>query len=76
MSELRIAIANGPKCPACGCDGFDDWWHDKSCRDGFGIVQIYADLTCHDCGAQFEVEKYYGGETHCTIMPETGANHG
>lgn len=74
MSERLIAIANGPKCPKCGCDGFDDWWRDKSCRSGGSlIVDIYADLTCHDCGATFEVTRYHGGETHSMIPPATRA---
>lgn len=66
--ELQITIANGPKCPACGCDSFDDWWHDKSCRSGHSLlVDIYADLKCHGCGSKFEVTRYHGGETHSTI---------
>lgn len=73
---MKIAIGNGPVCPECGCDGFDDWWHDKSCRSGGSlVVDIYADLTCHGCGAKFEVTRYHGGETHSTISetePERG----
>lgn len=70
MSELQITIANGPKCPKCGNDGFDDWHLDKSCRSGMGsmVVDIYADLKCDECGAEFEVTRYVGGETHSAIL--------
>lgn len=65
---LMVAIANGPKCPRCGNDGFDDWHHDKSCRSGMGVVvDIYADLECDACGLEFEVTRYVGGETHSTV---------
>jgi len=68
MSELVLAIANGPQCPNCGNDEFDDWWHDKSCRSGGGVVvDIYAKLKCDECGSVFEVARYVGGETHCTL---------
>jgi len=67
MAELKIAIANGPQCPFCGCDGFDDWWHTDTIRSGHSfIVELYADLTCHDCGEEFQITRYWGGETHST----------
>lgn len=68
MSDLQISIARGPQCPACGCDGFDDWWHDKSCRAAGGpVVDLYADLKCHECGSGFEVTRYHDGETHSVM---------
>jgi hypothetical protein len=67
MRELQITIAHGPQCPACGCDGFDDWWHDQSCRSGGAVVEIYANLKCHGCGEDFEVTRYHDGETHSVI---------
>lgn len=71
MRELQITIAKGPRCPACGCDGFDDWRHDKSCRSGGGVVvDIYAELKCHECGADFEVTHFHDGETHSVIRGE------
>lgn len=74
MSKRLIEIAPGPKCPKCGNDGFDDWWHDKTCRSGGSVVvDLYADLGCHECGAVFEVTKYVDGETHSTIPPIPGA---
>lgn len=67
MSELIIAIAKGPECPACGNDGFDDWWHDKSCRSAHSpIVDLYAELKCEECGTAFDVARYHDGETHST----------
>lgn len=65
MRELMIEIAPGPRCPVCRSDGFDDWWHDKSCRSGGGVVvDIYADLRCEECEVTFEVTKYADGVTH------------
>lgn len=65
---MKIAIAKSPVCPACGCDGFDDWWHDKSCRSGGGpVVDIYANLECHGCGAAFEITRYHDGDIHSII---------
>jgi hypothetical protein len=67
MSELIIAIAKGPECPGCGNDGFDDWWHDKSCRSAHSpVVDLYAELKCDECETAFEVTRYQDGETHST----------
>jgi hypothetical protein len=69
---LLLEIWDGPRCPSCRNDGFDDWWHDKSCRSGGGIVvDIYAELEC-ECGAKFEVTKYVGGETHSSMSSTQG----
>lgn len=65
--EFAIAISGGPKCPACGCQGFDDWWHDPTCRGGIGIVRIHATLKCHGCGKFFAITQYDDGEVHSTM---------
>lgn len=67
---FKIKIGRGPICPKCGCDGFDDWWHDKSCMGPVGIVSIYATLTCHGCGERFDVARYRDGDTH-SVWPAT-----
>lgn len=67
-TELAIKIARGPTCPACGEDGFDDWWHDPRVKSGGGvIVSLRGALTCHGCGKHFHVEQYTDGETHSTM---------
>lgn len=67
--ELRLAISRGPKCPRCGEDGFDDWWHDRSCRSGHGpVVELTARLQCHGCGIFFTVTHYRDGETHSSYL--------
>jgi hypothetical protein len=66
-TELFVEIARGPCCPICRNDGFDDWWHDKSCRSGHSmLVELCADLRCDECDLTFEVTKYTDGETHST----------
>lgn len=70
---MKIAIARGPTCPNCGNDGFDDWWHDSSCRSAHSpVVDLYVDLTCDGCGADFQSTRYHDGETHSTISPAVG----
>ena len=27
MAEKLLEVRDGPKCPRCGWDQFDDWWH-------------------------------------------------
>lgn len=27
MAERLTEVGDGPKCPRCGWDQFDDWWH-------------------------------------------------
>lgn len=72
---MKIAIAKGPECPNCGWDGFDDWWHDKSCRsDGGPVVDLYANLECA-CGAKFEVTRYRDGETHSMVRSPVSSHH-
>lgn len=71
--ELKIAIAQGPKCPCCGETGFDDWWHDPTLKTGFGIVAITGRLKCHGCGTFFSVEHYHDGETHSFVNSRKAA---
>lgn len=72
LGELKIAIANGPKCPLCGWDGFDDWWHDPSVRSGNSlIVGVYADVRCEECDISFDVTRYHDGETHSSWRAPT-----
>jgi hypothetical protein len=66
--DLRIAIALGPECPHCGCDGFDDWWHARTVKSGCGIVSLRGSLRCHACGKFFAVTHYTDGETHSTAQ--------
>lgn len=63
---FKVAIAFGPKCPHCGCDGFDDWWLAKSLKPGVGLVALAGRLACHDCGKFFSVTRYHDGEVHST----------
>lgn len=68
MTDMQITIAQGPRCPACGNDGFDDWWHDKTCRSAHSlVVDLYANLKCDECSSIFEVARYHDGETHSII---------
>lgn len=65
MSERKIAIAQGPKCPNCAEDRFDDWWNDPSTKSGDSLaVSLRACLRCHGCGRFFSVTQYADGETH------------
>ena len=65
---MMIVISkHGPECPRCHCDGFDDWWHDKTCKAGVLLVAITARLKCHGCGIFFAVTHYTNGETHSSI---------
>jgi len=59
---MKLAIAQGPKCPHCGGEGFDDWWHDATTRyDGF---VIRARLKCHSCGNFFRTRQYPDAVCH------------
>ncbi len=68
---MKIAISShGPKCPNCGCDGFDDWWHEKTIRRGFYPVDLEGSLRCHGCGRFFSVRLFHdvlGCECHCVM---------
>lgn len=58
----KIAISDSPKCPHCGCDGFDDWWHDKTTRYVGDILT--ARVKCHGCGKFFSTKQYPDGVNH------------
>ena len=64
---MKIEIERYPKCPKCGCDTFDDWWHSKAIRCGFGPVELEGSLKCNDCGVFFKITKYIDGDFHSTI---------
>lgn len=67
-TELAIAIARGPECPACGEDRFDDWHRDPRLKGGDGIVvRLRGALRCHGCGKNFAITQYTDGETHSTM---------
>lgn len=65
--RLMLAISpHGPVCPACGQDGFDDWWLGKGMRSG-AAVSIEGRLKCHGCAKFFSVTQYHDGVTHSTM---------
>ena len=64
-TDLRLAIARGPECPACHERGFDDWWHEPGLRSYGGVIA--GKLKCHGCGKFFSVRHYGDGETHCSM---------
>lgn len=65
MSEPKIAISDGPKCPCCGCDTFDDWWHDPTTR--YAGFAIKARLKCHSCAKFISVTQYPDNVCHSTV---------
>lgn len=68
MADFKIKIANGPQCPSCNEDGFDDWWRDPSIRSPGGpIVALTGSLRCHGCGKFFKITCYADWETHSTM---------
>lgn len=76
MSMLAIRIDDGPHCPACDCNTFDDWWvGNKTLKSMGGVTQ--GSIKCHSCGRFFRIEKYSDGEVHSTmnrkVNPNTGA---
>ncbi len=68
MSERKVRVCRGVECPHCAEDGFDDWWHDKTCRQE-GALTI-ARLRCHGCGRFFKTSAYPDGE-HINEMGAT-----
>jgi len=66
MADAKIATSNyGPKCPNCGTDGFDDWWHDPTTKSFGGVLK--ARLKCHGCGKFFSTTRYSDGVTHSVM---------
>jgi len=65
--DLLLKIAPGPKCPACGTEGFDDWHLEKTIRRRIGLVDLEGSLKCHGCGKFFSVTAYHDGPTHSTM---------
>lgn len=60
MAERKVRVCHGVECPNCGCDGFDDWWHNPTTKqDG---MLVTARLRCHGCGRFFKVSRYPDGE--------------
>ncbi len=43
MAERLIEVGDWPKCPRCGWDQFDDWWH------ALDPVEAQGHLRC-ECG--------------------------
>lgn len=64
MDELFIEIGQGPTCPLCRWCGFDDWWLNKTCRDGSPPALLHAVIRCESCEIDFDVTQYTDGETH------------
>lgn len=48
-----IRYSVGPKCPRCGWDQFDDWWHVLKDRRG---LQPGGQLECGGCEKVFFIE--------------------
>ena len=65
FTKPAIWIAEGPTCPRCKTDGFDDWWHDPTTR--YTGVAIQARLKCHGCGKFFSVTQYPDNVCHSTV---------
>lgn len=53
MAERLIEIGDNPKCPRCGYDQFDDWWHSLSQRPG---LLPGGELVCGRCEKRFFIE--------------------
>ncbi len=63
--QLSIEINQGPKCPACQCDTFDDWHHEKTFRK---VSWFWSGrLKCHQCGRFFSIAAYPDGQVHSTM---------
>lgn len=58
---LVLEISTGPVCPFCALDTFDDWWHDRTMKAGFGLSAVEGRLKCHGCGKFFKVRKDHDG---------------
>lgn len=62
VSELKIRTGDGPICPKCDNDAFDDWWvGNKTLKRGGPVIELTGSIKCHGCGRFFKITKYQDG---------------
>lgn len=70
--ELLVRVSDGPCCPNCGCDTFDDWHLERGLKNVGGVIT--GRLRCHNCSRYFSIRRYSDGEVTSSMTKRRAGN--